>query len=100
MASRRKRKNETDLRPCPFCGPHLCEVACRAENAFRKGQGRHTAGQPLVGVSYYVECGKCGARGPDEPEAVAARRRWNERATDRGAIRDLLADLGELGDAC
>jgi len=54
----------TSAKPCPFCA---------GENVLR-GQERAWL------MNYYLECGKCGARGPsvivDPSRAVDA---WNER---------------------
>ncbi len=83
--------NKTDLRPCPFCGPTLIAVECK------KGPGakRKTKGGRVVDA-YRVQCHHCGTRGPLCASPVDARRNWNDRKSDRGAVRDMLTELGDL----
>lgn len=69
--------NETaaPLRPCPFCGSD--------QAAFTLGEA--------AGKWAAVECGACGAKGPDvranyrneprEPWHLAAAKAWNERVS-------------------
>ncbi len=93
--TKRRRDNETDLRPCPFCGPTLCSVVCKQEPA--DGMKRRTKGNgKKVVAAYRVECAQCGTRGPLCASPVDARRNWNDRRSDRGAVREMLDHIGDL----
>lgn len=93
---KRKRDNETDLRPCPFCGPQLIAVQCKKEPDGPKAPRRTTKEPRTPTLPYRVQCHTCGTRGPLHASPVYARAAWNERRTDRGGVRDVLRDIGDL----
>ena len=59
---------EAELDSCPFCGTEDGDMAPRIRIY-----------DLTTGKGYYVECGKCEARGPWEHSPKEAARSWNQR---------------------
>lgn len=54
--------SDKELKPCPFCGTELCEIA-----------------RSLTEYPYAVRCGWCHTEGPERPTKAEAIAAWNKR---------------------
>ncbi len=59
-----------ELKPCLFCGESGDEIHHEHSGALR-----------------WIECGECGARGPEASTEIEATELWNTRAVDAGNER-------------